>query len=31
VAEFLNKHTEFADITDPVTADVLRWLEAELN
>jgi predicted GNAT family acetyltransferase len=31
VAEFLNKHTEFADITDPVTADVLRWLEAEPN
>ncbi|WP_086601989.1 hypothetical protein [Streptomyces swartbergensis] len=24
-------HTEFADIADPVTADVLRWLETELD
>ncbi|MFC4469921.1 GNAT family N-acetyltransferase [Streptomyces xiangluensis] len=31
VAKFLKKHAEFADITDPVTPDVLRWLEAELG
>lgn len=30
VAKFLKKHEEFADITDPVTPDVLRWLESEL-
>ncbi|MFD6532780.1 GNAT family N-acetyltransferase [Streptomyces sp. NPDC060184] len=28
VAKFLTKHTEFADITDPVTPEVLEWLEA---
>src|ERR687892_2521536 len=27
VAKFLRRHEEFADITDPVTPDVLRWLE----
>ncbi|WP_445525354.1 GNAT family N-acetyltransferase [Streptomyces cyslabdanicus] len=27
VAKFLKKHEEFADITDPVTPDVLQWLE----
>ncbi|MGW7052810.1 GNAT family N-acetyltransferase [Streptomyces sp. NPDC054887] len=27
VAKFLKKHDEFADITDPVTAETLRWLE----
>ncbi|MFF4243203.1 GNAT family N-acetyltransferase [Streptomyces sp. NPDC001822] len=27
VAKFLEKHGEFADITDPVTPEVLRWLE----
>jgi len=27
VAKFLKRHDEFADITDPVTADVLRWLD----
>jgi hypothetical protein len=26
-AKFLKKYDEFADITDPVTPDVLRWLE----
>ncbi|UXY26126.1 GNAT family N-acetyltransferase [Streptomyces sp. HUAS TT20] len=31
VAKFLLKHEEFADITDPVTPDVLKWLEAELG
>ncbi|MFI8004851.1 GNAT family N-acetyltransferase [Streptomyces sp. NPDC086010] len=30
VAKFLKKHEEFADITDPVTPEVLRWLEAAL-
>ncbi|MER6061351.1 GNAT family N-acetyltransferase [Streptomyces sp. NPDC004059] len=31
VAKFLNKHEEFADITDPVTPEVLRWLDTELG
>ncbi|MEV0637808.1 GNAT family N-acetyltransferase [Streptomyces sp. NPDC050619] len=31
VAKFLKKHDEFADITDLVTPDVLRWLETELG
>jgi predicted GNAT family acetyltransferase len=31
VAAFLKRHTEFADITDPVTAEVLQWLQAELR
>src|SRR5687767_40679 len=31
VAKFLTRHAEFDDITDPVTPDVLRWLEAELG
>jgi predicted GNAT family acetyltransferase len=31
VAKFLTKHDEFADITDPVTSDVLQWLEGELG
>ncbi|MEU6065269.1 MULTISPECIES: GNAT family N-acetyltransferase [Streptomyces] len=31
VAKFLLKHEEFADITDPVTPEVLKWLEAELG
>ncbi|MGW2648847.1 GNAT family N-acetyltransferase [Streptomyces sp. NPDC001393] len=30
VAKFLNKHEEFADITDPVTPDVLHWLDSAL-
>ncbi|MFJ9825064.1 GNAT family N-acetyltransferase [Streptomyces sp. NPDC101160] len=30
VAKFLKKHTEFADITDPVTPEVLQWLEGRL-
>ncbi|MER6073317.1 GNAT family N-acetyltransferase [Streptomyces sp. NPDC001817] len=31
VAKFLNKHEEFADITDPVTPDVLHWLDSALG
>ncbi|WP_030313844.1 GNAT family N-acetyltransferase [Streptomyces flavochromogenes] len=30
VAKFLKKHEEFADITDPVTPEVLTWLEGRL-
>ncbi|MFF2936314.1 GNAT family N-acetyltransferase [Streptomyces mirabilis] len=29
VAKFLKKHDEFADITDPVTPEVLQWLETK--
>ncbi|MGW3988806.1 GNAT family N-acetyltransferase [Streptomyces sp. NPDC004830] len=31
VAKYLKKHEEFTDLTDPVTPDVLRWLEGELG
>ncbi|MEW2399468.1 GNAT family N-acetyltransferase [Streptomyces sp. NPDC046862] len=31
VAKFLERHDEFADITDPVTPDVLRWLKEQLR
>ncbi|CAM5610374.1 hypothetical protein STENM36S_06834 [Streptomyces tendae] len=31
VAKFLKRHDEFADITDPVTPEVLRWLKAQLG
>ncbi|MGV9389644.1 GNAT family N-acetyltransferase [Streptomyces olivaceus] len=31
VAKFLKRHDEFADITDPVTPEVLRWLKAQLD
>ncbi|AJE39497.1 GNAT family N-acetyltransferase [Streptomyces nodosus] len=31
VAKFLKRHEEFADITDPVTPEVLKWLELELG
>ncbi|ANS70416.1 hypothetical protein SLINC_8192 [Streptomyces lincolnensis] len=31
VAKFLKRHDEFADLTDPVTPDVLHWLEGELR
>ncbi|MFJ8111714.1 GNAT family N-acetyltransferase [Streptomyces sp. NPDC096132] len=31
VAKFLKRHDEFADITDQVTPDVLRWLESQLG
>jgi predicted GNAT family acetyltransferase len=31
VAKFLMKHDEYADITDPVTADVRQWLGEELG
>jgi uncharacterized protein len=27
VAAFLKKHTEFRDITDPVTPEILRWAQ----
>ncbi|WP_406466034.1 N-acetyltransferase [Streptomyces sp. NBC_00111] len=30
VAKFLKKHEEFADITDPVTPEILQWLETAL-
>ncbi|MEV5876298.1 GNAT family N-acetyltransferase [Streptomyces sp. NPDC052101] len=31
VAKFLKKHEEFADITDVVTPDVLKWLDTEVG
>ncbi|MDT0566204.1 GNAT family N-acetyltransferase [Streptomyces sp. DSM 3412] len=31
VAAYLKRHDEFADIADPVTPDVLTWLEGELR
>ncbi|MGW8762669.1 GNAT family N-acetyltransferase [Streptomyces sp. NPDC055815] len=31
VAKFLKKHEEFADITDPVTPEVLEWLDGQLR
>ncbi|MER7778888.1 GNAT family N-acetyltransferase [Streptomyces sp. NPDC096191] len=31
VAKFLKRHDGFADITDPVTPDVLRWLKSRLD
>ncbi|MEU1284085.1 GNAT family N-acetyltransferase [Kitasatospora sp. NPDC005856] len=31
VARFLLKHEEFADITDPVTAEVRGWLRTRLS
>ncbi|MFJ5774218.1 GNAT family N-acetyltransferase [Streptomyces sp. NPDC093094] len=31
VAKFLTKHTEFDDITDPVTPEVRAWLAAQLG
>lgn len=31
VAKFLKKHDEFADLTDPVTPEVLTWLDAQLG
>ncbi|WP_405667432.1 N-acetyltransferase [Streptomyces sp. NBC_01166] len=30
VAKFLKKHEEFSDITDPVTPEILQWLETTL-
>jgi predicted GNAT family acetyltransferase len=29
VAQWLKRHAEFGDVTDPVTPDVLRWLETQ--
>ncbi|MFS4093837.1 GNAT family N-acetyltransferase [Streptomyces sp. AF1A] len=29
VAKFLKKHEEFADITDPVTPQILDWLDSQ--
>lgn len=31
VAKYLKKHDGFADITDPVTHKILKWLETELR
>lgn len=31
VAKFLKKHEEYADITDPVTPEVLEWLQGRLK
>ena len=31
VAKFLQKHDEFADITDAVTPEIRHWLSAELG
>ncbi|MCW7946063.1 GNAT family acetyltraansferase [Streptomyces hygroscopicus] len=31
VAKFLEKHEEFADITDPVTPEIRQWLGTELG
>ncbi|MEU7699600.1 GNAT family N-acetyltransferase [Streptomyces sp. NPDC039028] len=31
VAKFLKKHEEFADLTDPVTPEVLEWLDGVLK
>lgn len=31
VAKYLNRHEEFNDITDPVTPEVLQWLDTELG
>jgi predicted GNAT family acetyltransferase len=31
VARFLQKHDEFADITDPVTPEIRHWLRTELG
>ncbi|MFE2163771.1 GNAT family N-acetyltransferase [Streptomyces sp. NPDC059447] len=31
VAKFLTKHKEFDDITDPVTPEVLAWLDGVLG
>ncbi|MFB7212927.1 GNAT family N-acetyltransferase [Streptomyces sp. NPDC056255] len=31
VAKFLKKHEEFADITDPVTPEILTWLDGQLG
>ncbi|MFB6813488.1 GNAT family N-acetyltransferase [Streptomyces sp. NPDC056347] len=29
VAKYLKKHDEFSDITDPVTPEVLQWLQGD--
>lgn len=31
VTRFVKRHSEFADLVDPVTPDLLRWLESELG
>ncbi|MDT3396384.1 GNAT family N-acetyltransferase [Streptomyces sp. B1866] len=31
VAKFVRKHEEFADLADPVGAEVLRWLDTALR
>ncbi|MFK0255019.1 GNAT family N-acetyltransferase [Streptomyces sp. NPDC090445] len=30
MAAYLERHPEFGDLADPVTPEVLRWLDAEL-
>ncbi|GAB3995789.1 N-acetyltransferase [Glycomyces albus] len=30
VAKYLKRHTEYADIADPATPEILEWLEREL-
>jgi hypothetical protein len=27
VADFIKKHSEFSDIADPATPEILRWVE----
>ena len=29
VANVIEKHSEFADITDPITAEIQRWLQTQ--
>jgi predicted GNAT family acetyltransferase len=31
VANVIEKHPEFADLTDPVTADIQRWVQTQPN
>ncbi|MFF9127245.1 GNAT family N-acetyltransferase [Streptomyces sp. NPDC014889] len=31
VAKFLKRHEEFADITDPVTPEIMHWLDLQLG
>ena len=31
VAKYLERHEEFADIADPVTPEIRKWLRAELG
>jgi len=31
VAKFVQRHEEFADVTDPVTPETVNWLESKLG